>query len=262
MFYARASALAEGRIKSTDIPTWEAKLGALEGEEIHAALTEKFRGMGRYLDQEQVLFAFEDKTPGNEVEGILTGTPDMFWHEATTLYVVDWKTVSKKQYEVVKNKGKSAWWNQLPIYGYLVQKQRVNPRRKVVLEIHLYVRDGRTTEEIVNQAPTKVFQQTVSYSDLVKNVESYLEEILGKYYYANSSKVALLPTMKSRREEITNYLCKSCNSRLLDKKYKVAQWYLCYGCFYTSATQAEFEERTERILEKLKEGNGRTKEQS
>lgn len=89
MFYYRASNLARGKLKDTTIPSWDAQLGALAGSTIHAALEKKHEGMGRSLGQEQIVFATNSNGTAEPLQGILSGTPDMFWVKNSILHVVD-----------------------------------------------------------------------------------------------------------------------------------------------------------------------------
>jgi len=79
------------------------------GTHLHKALAVKHSQLWptRHHEQEQIcLFSYK-----GYIKSLLGGTPDMFWTEADTLYVVDYKT--KK--DTSKTKTQSAWWSQLAI---------------------------------------------------------------------------------------------------------------------------------------------------
>lgn len=110
MHLYRISTLAEGKLKREKYVSLDMILGGHAGDIIHSLLTEKHKGMGRYLEQEQILFLTDKKETAAPILGMISGTPDMFWFEESTLYVEEWKTIAPNSWN---NRAKSAWWNQL-----------------------------------------------------------------------------------------------------------------------------------------------------
>ena len=45
---------------------------------VHAALSKKHEGMGRYLEQTQIVFLTQGKGIATPIEGMITATPDMY----------------------------------------------------------------------------------------------------------------------------------------------------------------------------------------
>jgi len=96
----RISTLAEGKLKREKDVSLDMILGGHAGDIIHSLLTEKHKGMGRYLEQEQILFLTDKKETAAPILGMISGTPDMFWFEESTLYVEDFflrKKVGKEK---------------------------------------------------------------------------------------------------------------------------------------------------------------------
>jgi len=170
-------------------------------------------------------------------------------------YVEEWKTITLKSWTDQKGRCKAEWLNQGFLYSFVTNLNLTDKKTRIVSRIVVYVR-GNNEEESIKE-PVAVFTETLSWKELREKVEAYLEKLLGrKWIYLPFSRAVLTPHLKTWNgrpnvEKLgVEFFCNECKVNLSDrKKYLIADRYFCNMCFYTSATQTEFDSKKKEFLE-------------
>lgn len=110
-----------------------------------------------------------------DIEGILIGTPDRYWRNKDTLFIVDWKT---KDPEGTKSLYKESWWiNQMKLYGYMILlgEELLDEIKRIVCVSELYHRQD-WVKDYLNEV--KSWTEEFDTETIVKHALIILEERL------------------------------------------------------------------------------------
>ena len=104
---------------------------------------------GRFCEQTQINFLYEDTGKESRILGFIVGTPNMFWISKGVLYVIDYKTTTVANFKVTK-----AIWNQLSFYAVMILNNYCGGMApyisKVVLEVWVYGRKRTVLASVKN----------------------------------------------------------------------------------------------------------------
>lgn len=141
------------------------QIAAYEGSEIHFFLAEKYKKEFPRRNIEKNICCFLGK--GSKINGIITGTPDMWWIEKNTLFVEDWKTVSENVTSFLKD----WWWDQVSIYALLIALNIQNKITKIKFSLKVFIRQ-ETEEETAKEH--KLYTLSLTPKELLKKILPWL----------------------------------------------------------------------------------------
>lgn len=132
-----------------------------EGTKIHSLLAEKYAKIrGNHIETTQVCWLTSKvNLPLTPILGWVIGHPDRWFVEGTTLRVIDWKTIGKKEEPRVKY---SWWWDQLVSYTFQILTNHPSLKiKKIILEIWVFNRQDKEEDTIATHT---LFSQPIPFS--------------------------------------------------------------------------------------------------
>lgn len=135
-------------VKSLNYRALIMEVAMKEGTRIHKLLAEQKKQLfpTHHIEEPLVTLLTTKKKGKVPILGLLLGTPDEWWIEGNTLYVVDWKTISEKDKVTLKD-----WWlDQTSLYALKASINTTIPIKYIVYGVHVYIRREKTVTTIIN----------------------------------------------------------------------------------------------------------------